>query len=750
MAYRQSAAIIAKRAIGKLKKLVLSPLLSTALRSRNQPTIKHVVYTDLNLSLDDIDTFYPTRVRKLFQALTLHTPKLNPVQNAIDGQDFLTACGILVQYYQDSDIALWINRMSSQCSHSKVDAGDAILQDILSFQALQDTVPRNEYQQINWTHQGPNSDREWAWFLNRHYHFLDLLSAYKETGNLGYIHHLNAQVIDWILSSPSQHSPSMWAQWRGLEVVFRIDHWSQIFYGLQQVPEFTSAARILMLSSILDHAYYLRHLHSWGSNWLIKEMYGLATIALCWPEFKSSERWLKYACDRILKELPEQVYPDGVQKELTSHYHRAVLLDLQSLANLLTQAGREIPEILALYLEHMWNYLAYSLRPDGHGALNNDSDRDDNRSLVIEAAETHRRPDWLYIATNSTAGEPPQGLPSSLFAWAGQMIMRSGWQAHAHWAFFDIGPMGIYYHIHNDKLHLSIAAYGRDLLVDGGRYSYVRDKFWHYFRGSSSHNVVLVDGQGQKSDVREALRPMADHWAIEPRFDFSRGTFKRGFTKLRGKARHTRAVVYLRGKYWVVVDQITTNRPRLIEPLWHFHPDCTVTLEGDSATSVDPELGNLRIIPCAKHPWSVRLVQGQEDPVQGWWSGTYNQKRPSPTAIYAAEIQKSTIFAWILFPAQGPVPTPTVELRPAAEGAIVLCVQTSEQTEDIIAVRLSGTATLDLGQGLTLDGDCAILQTGQMPLVAHGAITDTGGNIIAEHHGSPGAHGLDARALNEK
>ncbi|MGB7415581.1 MAG: hypothetical protein WA902_15345, partial [Thermosynechococcaceae cyanobacterium] len=173
-----------------------------------------------------------------------------------------------------------------------------------------------------------------------------------------------------------------------------------------------------------------------------------------------------------------------------------------------------------------------------------------------------------------------------------------------------------------------------------------------------------------------------------------------------------------------------------IEPLWHFHPDCQVILEGDSATSVDPELGNLRIIPCSGHPWSVRLVQGQEDPVQGWWSGTYNQKRPSPTAVYAAEIQKSAIFAWILLPAQGRVPTPIVELRPAAAGAISLCIHSPDQTEDIIAVRLSGTSTIDLGQGLTLDGDCAILQTGQTPLVAHGAITDVEGTIIAEHHGS--------------
>lgn len=32
--------------------------------------------------------------------------------------------------------------------------------------------------------------------------------------------------------------------------------------------------------------------------------------------------------------------------------------------------------------------------------------------------------------------------PSSLFPWAGQVVFRSGYDADATWAFFDIGPYG--------------------------------------------------------------------------------------------------------------------------------------------------------------------------------------------------------------------------------------------------------------------------------------------------------------------
>ena len=52
--------------------------------------------------------------------------------------------------------------------------------------------------------------------------------------------------------------------------------------------------------------------------------------------------------------------------------------------------------------------------------------------------------------------------------------MRDGWHERAHWAWFDAGPWGIA-HQHNDKLHLSVSPFGRDVLVDTGRYNYTEE-----------------------------------------------------------------------------------------------------------------------------------------------------------------------------------------------------------------------------------------------------------------------------------
>src|SRR6185503_1568100 len=127
---------------------------------------------------------------------------------------------------------------------------------------------------------------------------------------------------DWIISSlPYPGVKSNTELWRGLEVSFRVKVWARIFYGLINCPELMPATRLLMLSSIPEHAHYLKNFHSEG-NWLTMEMSGLATAATAWPEFNKSPSWLAYSKETMTASLKKQVYADGVQTELTSHYHQ--------------------------------------------------------------------------------------------------------------------------------------------------------------------------------------------------------------------------------------------------------------------------------------------------------------------------------------------------------------------------------------------------------------------------------------------
>jgi len=366
------------------------------------------------------------------------------------------------------------------------------------------------------------------------------------------------------------------------------------------------------------------------------------------------------------------------------------LHSFSGMVNLAHQANRSLPAEFRAAIERMHNYIAYSMEPNGYAPLNNDSNLDYVRDEVRSAADAFNRRDWLYIAANGKDGDAPQGLPSVVFPWAGQAVMRSGWDADAHWAFFDAGPLGIG-HWHYDKLHLSVSAFGRDILVDGGRYTYQAGPWRRYFVSSLSHNVVLVDGKGQVAYEKEATAPIEGAYKIAPQCDFVRGDYTGGYEGIEGTSTHTRAVAYLRGQYFVVVDRIATDRPRTIQALWHFHPACTVTVDGNNVESVDEERGNVRIVPVAAFPWRVEIVKGRGEPdIQGWWSREYNIKEPNVCAIYSSDIKQTTTFAWVIVPGTGRIPPIRAEMVKADDNAVTLRVSREGQSDQMLIVPMQG------------------------------------------------------------
>jgi hypothetical protein len=676
-----------RKTVNKVKRLLLRPLILATFLKRFPQSWKSSSKSASDFSCKDLYRTYPSLVKRLFHSLNLKQPGLEHVQQAVSQQDWIRACECLVNYYQSELVQHRFDHWDSFYTKIEHLLPEDILVDIFTFQGQTSQVKRLSDGCLDWAWKGKADDLEWAYFLNRHYHLINLWSAYRQTSNQEYLQCLNDHLLDWIVSSCTKPY-QWWAQWRGREVALRTVHWAFLFYKLGSKDELAPGIRILMIYSLTEHVNVLRYLHSWGGNWLCREMSGLATIALCWPEFKGASGWLTYARNHLEQEIQHQVYPDGVHKELTSHYHRVALLDFQHYADVLQISGGVVPDAYTYQLEQMWSYLAYSMNPGGYGVLNNDSDLDFNRPIVQKAAVRYARPDWTYIATNGKSGMQPNRSPSILFPWAGQFIFRSGWDTEAHWSFFDVGAFGIHYHSHYDQLHLSIAAHGRDLLVDSGRYCYRRDRLWKYFRHSASHNVILVDGQGQRANQRQSNQPIDSNYEIASDYDFAQGIFDSGFSGIKGKVSHSRAVLYLHNQYWVVVDYVYTDRPRKIDTLWHFHPDCTVEKQGDSVVTTNPNVGNLRIAPVSTGTWAVNLILGQLNPVQGWWSREYNHLAANSTAIYSTQIAQPTIFAWILYPSKGAVPEVLADLVSYTTDSFSLITSVSGQQTHKILIQL--------------------------------------------------------------
>lgn len=600
---------------------------------------------------------HPERVRALFDTLNLDRPGLESVRRAVIAGDYPQACNALIGYYRTAPTAKWLRRATVPESERSDPRADALMKDTFDFWNVKATVPRTRKGTIDWSYNGTKGDPEWGWSLNDLYHCTTLANAYFKTGRREYVARADADIRDWILANPYPGRVTHRGRWRGLTTAARARNMMYTFYGLQQVDDFSPAARLLMLASLSEHAQYLMLFHRRDAgNWTVSELAGLATIGAAWPEFDDSPGWRAFALEQMGQQMSQQVYPDGAHVELTTSYHRTTAENFERFLGVFGEFGYDLPDSLKTGVQKMWTYLALAMRPDGTGAENNDSERRDVRESLLAAARQYNRPDWIYIATNGRSGVAPDAGPSVLFPWAGQVVMRSSWKADAHWAFFDIGPYGTS-HQHRDKLHISIDALGRALLVDAGRYNYQRGKFRHYFTGSAAHNVIRIDGGDQNPYTERAQSPVAaGEYGSTPEWDFARGIYDAGYEGVRGQAIHTRAIVYVRDRFWVVADRIETDRPRRIEALWHFAPDCSVTIENRSAVTADAGKGNLRIVPVGGMRWSAEIVAGREKPVQGWHSGFYNEKEPAPVAVYTAELPGTTTFTWVLIPAPGRVP----------------------------------------------------------------------------------------------
>jgi hypothetical protein len=599
-------------------------------------------------SLERLCILYPDEINQLFQSLDLELPALQRVKNIYENQDLPSACLELVSYYKNGRQAEWLRKQKPFTSNEIMTEAETILQDTFEFQGVKGRQPRLQQQGLDWHYLGPNEDREWGYFLNRHGVFLTLLEAWQQTGNQSYVRYFDAAITDWIINNSVPEEEANDVVWRELEAGLRLaGSWPKLFYGFLQAEGFSPVSIILMLYSVQEHAEYVKNYHRIHHNWAAMEMNGLAQAAVCWPEFKNSNDWYNHAAEAMLEEIRYEVYPDGVQKELTSHYHLVALRNFEEFVSISRQAYKKISPEYREVLEKMNHYLAYSLQPSGHGPLNNDSDLNDHRAQLMEKADVHSRLDWKFIASNGKTGIEPEQT-SVFFPWAGQMIFRNGWSQEAFWGFFDAGPWGIS-HQHNDQLHLSVYAYGRNLLVDAGRYWYRRDPWRTYFLNSVSHNVILVDGLGQLATNELATEPVENDFKIGDDFDYIHSAYKSGFGPEGISARHERTVIFLKKYGWLVVDRITAAGNHKVEPLWHFAPDCGVVSKGNLVKTDDKGLGNLLLIPDQEN-WEVKLVRGETDPIQGWYSREYNQKEPSTCAIFSKNIQDQETFGWLLLP----------------------------------------------------------------------------------------------------
>lgn len=612
---------------------------------------------------------------EFFAGLDYSIPGLADVKKAVDSKDYDSASERLLAYMRARrnvkyKVNSWEMPVSTKPKYDTSKADDIC--NHIFHGGLADWYPPYQLgKKIDWT-ASPYNDREWHWGINRHHHWSILADAYWATHDEKYAREFVEQLEDWIVNCPivtdGTHNAS--PSWRTLETGIRMQEtWPYVYQHFLNSPNFTPRANLLFMMSLVDHA---RHLEKYPTyvNWLLMERNGLLHVSVLYPEIKESARWRKLAMESLSHELAKQVYADGFQHELTTTYHRVCIQNFREPLDTCKLNSIDFPSEYMSNLQKMYDALIYLGKPNGYVPATNDADARidtvpesgkwaDIRSDMIDGAKRFDRQDMLYIAADGKEGKPPVES-SHAFPFAGFYVMRNSWSKDSLYLIFDAGPFGAA-HQHEDKLSFEAYAYGETLLYDPGRFSYADPLYGPWIRSTAAHNTCLVDGKGQgrahqpeseKTWISSSV--MGNTWVIEKGFDYVEGKYDEGYGQNLDKSvTHHRTVLFVRDRYWLIVDRFDGTNKHTVNTLFHFaQGEVEVNSETLACVTRNEGRPNLLIYPADSRGTKVSIIEGSDNPCQGWLSGEYNHKVPAPVADYQWTGELPAQFAYLLYPSK--------------------------------------------------------------------------------------------------
>ncbi len=210
----------------------------------------------------------------------------------------------------------------------------------------------------------------------------------------------------------------------------------------------------------------------------------------------------------------------------------------------------------------------------------------------------------------------------------------------------DAGALGyreIAAHGHADALAFTLAVGGQEFLVDPGTFAYHTEGEWRaYFRGTSAHNTIRIDGRDQSQPggnfmwLRKA-NARRTRWTTAAGLDLFEGEHD-GYRALSDPVTHRRSISLDKAARRISVeDTLEMDGTHQVELFLHCHEDCRVSVHANHVRLSRGERTVEILLP--QNPSAqVEVLRGSAAPIGGWVSRAFDVKQPSATIAWRARL----------------------------------------------------------------------------------------------------------------
>ena len=527
-----------------------------------------------------------------------------------------------------------------------------------------------------------NSDVKIPRELSRCHHFLKVALAFCITEREEYAKFCVSQMTDWIKENPFMRSINWGCT---MDVSIRAVNWIWSI-GLISGNQLLSNDNIAKIKvSLYQHGWFIyrnpEKTKYNNYNHFLADLAGQIHLGLLFASRKEAKEWLEEGKKELFHEIRLQILPTGMSYERSTNYNRLVLELILIPLLLLKRNGHEIPQDIWLRLEKMFEFLMYSLKPDGTTPIIGDQDDGrllpfgvekniDYKYLLSIGAILFNRGDFkhygdgfnVYCALlggdNSkekfdTIIEISTSLSSKCFPDAGLYIMRK----NDNYLIFNATGKGQYpelpsgTHTHSDLLSFELFINGRTFLVDPGSYVYTADAEQRMlFRSTKMHNTLTIDGESQNLIRKEELWDFARNaipeilnWESNETLDVVVGKHS-GYLRLNEPVTHSRSITFNKqSPSWLITDELEGKGIHFFEWFFHFDFGIDFKIVGNAAFTDCEDENNLMISFTGYKNIKLRKEKS-------FVSKAYGEKNESFVLVASAKLPCPVLLTMLLSP----------------------------------------------------------------------------------------------------